>query len=97
MPKVSREEVEHVARLARLSLSEEEKERFTNEFNSILEYFAKMQELDTRDVPPTSHVFPMQNVTRPDIPGPTLTQEEALANAPDQRDGYFVVPRIVET
>jgi aspartyl-tRNA(Asn)/glutamyl-tRNA(Gln) amidotransferase subunit C len=95
--KVSREEVEHVAMLARLRLTEEEKDRLTDQLNSILDHFVKMQELDTEHVQPTSHVIPMQNVSRPDVVGECLTQEQALANAPEQRDSYFVVPRIVET
>lgn len=95
--KVSKQEVEHVAVLARLRLTEEEKDRLTNQLNSILDHFVKMQELDTENVPPTSHSLPMQNVSRPDVVVNAFTPEEALANAPEQQDDCFAVPRVVET
>jgi len=93
---LSREEVEHVALLARLHLSEEEIERHTHHLNRILEAFRTLQELDTEEVEPTSHVLPMSNVFRPDEVWPGLPREEALANAPDHDGAFFRVPRVVE-
>lgn len=94
--KITREEVEHVARLARLELSEEEKERIRAQLDSILQYMEKLNELDTTDVEPTSHVLPMVNVMREDALRPAISQEEALANAPDRQEAFFRVPRIIE-
>ncbi len=94
--KITREEVEHVARLARLELTEEEKERMRAQLDSILQYMEKLNELDTTAVEPTSHVIPLVNVMREDELRPSLPQEEALANAPDRQDVFFRVPRIIE-
>jgi aspartyl-tRNA(Asn)/glutamyl-tRNA(Gln) amidotransferase subunit C len=94
--KITRREVEHVARLARLGLSEEEIERMRAQLDAILNYVDKLNELETRDVPPTSHAIPMTNVFREDAVRPCLSQEEALANAPDRQEGFFRVPRILE-
>jgi aspartyl-tRNA(Asn)/glutamyl-tRNA(Gln) amidotransferase subunit C len=89
-------DVEHVARLARLGLTDEEKERLRRELGLILEHAARVAEVAAEDVPPTSHPIPRANVLRPDEPGPSLTQEEALANAPEVEDGRFKVPPILE-
>ncbi|MDO8682180.1 MAG: Asp-tRNA(Asn)/Glu-tRNA(Gln) amidotransferase subunit GatC [Armatimonadota bacterium] len=94
---LSREQVEQVAFLARLELTGEEKDKLTGHLNQILEHFHKLQELDTDDVEPTSHVIPVENVFREDKARPSLPVEEALANAPEQQDNCFAVPRIVET
>ncbi|HEY4719290.1 MAG TPA: Asp-tRNA(Asn)/Glu-tRNA(Gln) amidotransferase subunit GatC [Candidatus Methylomirabilis sp.] len=94
--KITRREVEHVARLARLGLSEEEIERMRAQLDAILNYVDKLNELETRDVPPTSHAIPMTNVFREDAVRPCLSQEEALANAPDRAEAFFRVPRILE-
>jgi len=94
--KISRKEVEHVALLGRLALSEVEAEDFTRQLNQIFEHFEKLNELDTSQVEPTSHVLQMQNVFRQDQVRPSLPVDEVLANAPDREDGYFRVPRIVE-
>ncbi len=94
--RLSREQVEHVALLARLELSEEEKERYTHELNQILEHFEALQKLDTENVPPTSHAIPMTNVLREDEVRPSLPREEVLQNAPDPAEGCFRVPRVVE-
>ncbi len=93
---LSREEVLHVALLARLELSEEEIERYTWELNRVLEHIEKLKELDVEGVEPTSHVVPLSNVFRPDEPGEPMPREEVLMNAPDTVDGYFRVPRVVE-
>jgi aspartyl-tRNA(Asn)/glutamyl-tRNA(Gln) amidotransferase subunit C len=89
-------DVEHVARLARLALSDEERERFRRQLALILEHAAKVGEVAAADVPPTSHPVPRSNVFRPDEPQPSLTVEEALAGAPEVEDHRFKVPRIVE-
>lgn len=94
---LSREQVEQVAFLARLELTDEEKDRLTGHLNQILENFEKLQELDTSAVEPTSHVIPVENVFREDKSRPSLTVDEVLANAPEEQDGCFAVPRIVET
>ena len=95
--RISREEVEHVARLARLSITEQEKEGFTVQLNKILDHMDKLRELDTTDVKPTFHVLAtLKNVTRPDCIRPGLSREDALANAPKSEAGCFKVPKTVE-
>ena len=89
-------DVEHVARLARLKLSAEEKERFARQLGLILDHAEKVREVAAEDVPPTSHPVPRSNVYRQDEPQPTLTHEEALAGAPEIEADRFKVPRIVE-
>jgi len=89
---ISREEVLHVARLARLALSEEEIERFREQLSAILEAVGKVAELDLTDVEPTSHPLDLANVWAPDEPSPSLQRDEALANAPERKDGFFRVP-----
>ncbi len=90
------EQVSRVAFLARLELSSEEKTRLTTELNGILGQFERLQELDTEGVPPTSHSLPLQNVFREDAVQPSLSREAATANAPEKRDGNFIVPQIME-
>lgn len=93
--KLGKKEVEHVALLARLALSEDEKEMFRVQLSSVLEYAGIINRLDTEKVRPTYHVLPIQNVERPDEEHETLPLEETFQNAP-QRDGnYFKVPRII--
>ena len=94
--KITRKEVEHVARLARLELSEDEKETMTRQLDSILGCNEKLNELDISQVEPTSHVIPMVNVMREDEVRPSLSPDDALANAPDREDAFFRVPRIIE-
>jgi aspartyl-tRNA(Asn)/glutamyl-tRNA(Gln) amidotransferase subunit C len=89
---ISREDVLHVARLARLELSDAEVERFQEQLSAILEAVSKVQELDLADVPPTSHPLDVVNVWREDEPRPSLPVEEAFANAPARRDDLFEVP-----
>jgi aspartyl-tRNA(Asn)/glutamyl-tRNA(Gln) amidotransferase subunit C len=89
---ISRDEVLHVARLARLELSEAEVERFGEQLSAILDAVSKVQELDLADVPPTSHPLEVVNVWREDEPRPSLPVEEALANAPDRAGDLFRVP-----
>ena len=90
------EDVENIARLARLKLSEREKIEFARQLDQILEHFRHLQRLDTQAVPPTSHPLPLLNVFREDAVSPSLTREQVLANAPDRDEHYFIVPRIVE-
>lgn len=93
---LDRTAVDHVARLARLDLSENERERMQKELTGILEHAEKIQTLDLDEVPPTSHALPLRNVFREDVARPSLPPEEALANAPASEDGRFRVPRIIE-
>ncbi len=94
--KITRKEVDHVARLGRLALSDDEKELMTRQLDRILGYVDKLNELDTSQVEPTSHVIPMENVMREDAVRPSFSQDEALANAPDREGAFFRVPRIIE-
>jgi len=94
--KITRVEVEQVARLARLELTEDEKERMTAQLDAILGYVDKLNALDTSQVEPTTTVIPMVSVMRRDVVRPSLDREEALANAPDRADAFFRVPRIIE-
>jgi aspartyl-tRNA(Asn)/glutamyl-tRNA(Gln) amidotransferase subunit C len=95
-PKITMQEVEQVARLARLALSEAEKESMRRELDGILSYIDKLRALDTEGVPPTSHAVPMTNVMREDEPVPSLPQADMLANAPDRSGDCFRVPKIIE-
>jgi aspartyl-tRNA(Asn)/glutamyl-tRNA(Gln) amidotransferase subunit C len=94
---ITREEVEHIALLSRIKLSEEELDRFTGHLDGILAYAQKINELDTSDVSPTSHVVPLKNVMREgDRVGKSLDVGEALANAPATSGPFFKVPRVTE-
>ncbi|WP_019849897.1 Asp-tRNA(Asn)/Glu-tRNA(Gln) amidotransferase subunit GatC [Desulfitobacterium sp. PCE1] len=93
--KISREEVEHVALLARLELTEEELMTNTEQLNSILDYAAMLEKLNTDDIRPTAHAVPLHNVLREDLVKPSMDREKVLANAPDAKEGFFKVPRIV--
>jgi aspartyl-tRNA(Asn)/glutamyl-tRNA(Gln) amidotransferase subunit C len=89
-------DVEHVANLARLELSEEEKNKFTEQLNAILKYVEQLNQLDTEHVEPTSHVMPLYNVMREDEARPSWPLEQVLLNAPDEEDGQFRVPAVLE-
>ena len=89
-------DIEKVARLARLELSEEERETFGNQMEQILTYMEQLNRLDTTGVEPTSHAIPIYNVFREDEVKPSIPQEEVLAISPDEEDGHFKVPRIIE-
>jgi aspartyl-tRNA(Asn)/glutamyl-tRNA(Gln) amidotransferase subunit C len=93
---ITREDVEHVAELARLELTAAEKEQFIVQLNSILTYIEKLSELNTAGVEPTSHVLPMSNVFRDDEVRPSLDRDRVLQNAPQQSHFFFKVPRIIE-
>jgi aspartyl-tRNA(Asn)/glutamyl-tRNA(Gln) amidotransferase subunit C len=94
--RLSRDDVVHVARLARLSLTEDEVERFTAQLQTVLDHAADVAALDLAHLEPSSHPIPVENALRPDVPRPGLTQEEALAMAPSVEDHRFRVPRIGE-
>lgn len=96
MARITLEEVEYVARLARLEFTPQEAAQLTEQLDRILDYIAKLNELDTANVEPTSHVLPIRNVTRPDCVAQGMPREEALALAPEERDGYYEVPRVIE-
>lgn len=89
-------DVEHIATLARLGLTAEEKERFREQLSTILEHFASLQQLDTSAIPPTATVLPLRNVMREDAVRPSLPPEDVLANAPDAAEGCFRVRAILE-
>src|SRR5215207_1511525 len=93
---ISRADVEHVARLARLALTDEELDRFQAQLPVILEEADKITRLPTEGVPPTAHPLPRVNAWRDDVPGPCLTREEALSTAPEVEQDRFKVPRIIE-
>ncbi|MDO8886587.1 Asp-tRNA(Asn)/Glu-tRNA(Gln) amidotransferase subunit GatC [Candidatus Oleimmundimicrobium sp.] len=92
---INKKEVEHVALLARLSLSENEKEKFVKQLGQILGHAGKISKLDTREIKPTFHALPVKNVFREDKEKPSLTQAEALSNAPVKEDGMIKIPKIV--
>ena len=94
--KLSRAKVEHIAELAKLGLTEEEKIKFCEQLSAILEYAEMLQQLDTEAIPPTATVLPLQNVMRPDEVASSFSQEEILANAPDAAEGCFRVPAILK-
>jgi aspartyl-tRNA(Asn)/glutamyl-tRNA(Gln) amidotransferase subunit C len=92
--KITRQEVRHVAKLARLELSESEEERMTGQMNGILEYMDKLNELDTKDIVPTTHAIQLQNVFRPDSIDDSIDRKDTLANAPGTDGVNFVVPKV---
>ncbi len=94
--RLSPEEVQHIALLSRLELSEAERERIATELSQILGYFETLGELDTENVEPTMHAMPLENVLRPDVVKLSLSHEAALQNAPESAGGMFQVPRVVE-
>jgi aspartyl-tRNA(Asn)/glutamyl-tRNA(Gln) amidotransferase subunit C len=96
--KITRKDVEYVAKLARLELSEQEKERYAGQLESILGYIDKLNALDTTNVPPTSHVMNLKNVWREDEfkPCPDATREALLAIAPEREDDFFKVKKVIE-
>lgn len=93
---ITLKDVEHVANLARLELSDAEKEQFTDQLNAILKYAEKLNSLDTDNVEPTSHVLPITNVMRDDVRRPSLPIEKVMLNAPDEEDGQIKVPAVLE-
>ncbi len=93
---VSKEDVKHIAVLSRLTVPESELEKFTEQFNQILDYVDKMQKLDTTGIEPTASILPVTNVFREDVALSGVSHEEALKNAPAVHNGGFKVPRVLE-
>lgn len=96
MAGISKEDVLHVAHLARLTLSEDEAERMTKDLGNIIQFAEQLNELDTDNIPETTHVLDMKNVLREDVSHDWLTREEALKNAPEQQSGQVKVPKVFE-
>jgi len=94
--RLSREEVQHIATLARLSLTEAETELMQTQLSNILENFEVLKQLDTKNIPPTTHSVPLQNVFRQDIITPSYPREQVLANAPQKEDDCFKVRAVLE-
>ncbi len=94
---LSKQDIEQVAYLSRLELSEAEKLTIAGHINRLLGHFEKLQQLDTENVEPTSHVIPVHNVFREDEVRPSLAPEEVVSNGPEVADNCFVVPRVVDT
>lgn len=95
---IAKKDLEHIAWLSRLELSEEDKEKYTPKLNSVLDYFEEIDKVDTEGVEPTYHVLPLSNVFRDDeagVPTGSLSQEEVLSNAPKKQDGFFKAPRMM--
>lgn len=96
MSNISREDIEHVALLARLEITPDQAVHYAEQLDRILDYAKKLDELDTEHVEPTSHCLDMTNVFRDDTPRPSLTPEQALANAPESEGQFFRVPKIIQ-
>ncbi len=96
MSRISIEEVKHVAHLARLAITDEEAEMFTEQLDSIISFAEELNEVDTDNVEPTTHVLKMKNVMREDEAGKGLPVEDVMKNAPDHKDGYVRVPSILD-
>lgn len=96
MAEINKDQVKHVANLARLEISEQEAEMFTEQLSSIIKFAEQLNEIDTDGIEPTTHVLDLKNVMRKDEPRQWITREDALKNAPDQQDGQFRVPSILE-
>jgi len=93
---LSREEVQHIATLARVGLSEEDIARFREHLSEILDYFQRLRQVNTDNVPPTAHTLPLHNVMRDDERGACYDKEDILANAPQRDDDFFAVRAILE-
>ncbi len=94
--KITTKDVEQVALLSRLEIPTDQQEDFTGRLNAILDYMEMLNSLDTTGIEPTAHVLPLKNVMRADETQPSLARDLALSNAPEQEDGYFRVPKIME-
>ena len=92
---VTIKDVEHVAKLARLEFTQEEKEKLVHELNDVLAYMEKLNELDTKHVEPLSHVNEVNNIFREDVVTPSYPREEMLKNAPDKNEEFFKVPKVI--
>jgi aspartyl-tRNA(Asn)/glutamyl-tRNA(Gln) amidotransferase subunit C len=93
---LTREEVLHVARLARVGVTDADVEKFQQQLSTIIEHFDVLSQMDTTDVPPTTHTLPLENVMGDDVPVQSLSQDDVLANAPQQQEGYLRVRAVLE-
>ena len=96
MATITTDDVQHVATLARLEFNEEDIEQFTHQLARILDYIGKLNELDTTDVPPTSHPLPLRNVVKADVAKSSYDRDTVLEGAPRAEEGYFEVPKVIE-
>ncbi|MBF0557583.1 MAG: Asp-tRNA(Asn)/Glu-tRNA(Gln) amidotransferase subunit GatC [Nitrospirae bacterium] len=94
--KITEDEVRHIVKLARLTLSEEELQTYSGQLNTIIGHVEQLSVLDTGGIEPTSHVLPITNVMRNDLAAPSLSNEDALKNAPEPVDKFYRVPKIIE-
>ena len=92
---LSEKDVQYVAKLARLEITDQETAKYTQQLGNILDYVQQLSKLDTANVEPLAHVLDLKNVTRPDQPSPSLTQQEVLSNGPEVQSGHFKVPKIM--
>ena len=93
---ITRDEVAHLAKLSRLALSEQELEHFAGQLDEIIAAVARVQEVAAEGIPPMTHALPVTNVFRDDVARPSISREKATQNAPEKRDGSFIVPQIIE-
>ncbi len=94
--KITTQDMEQVALLSRLEIPVANREEVTSQLNAILDYMEMLNKLDTTGIDPTAHVLPLKNIMRPDATAPSLPRDLALSNAPEQEEGYFKVPKIME-
>ncbi len=92
---LERKDLEHIGWLARLELSEEDKEEYTPKLNAVIDYFSDIDKVDTSGVEPSYHVLPMNNVFREDIPAASLSQDDVISNAPSSQEGFIKAPRMM--
>ena len=94
---LTREQVQYIAELAKLDLTETEIARYTEQLSAVLDYASALQDIDTNDIPPTASVLPLKNVMREDVVRPSLPREQVVANAPDAIEGQFQVDAVLDT
>jgi aspartyl-tRNA(Asn)/glutamyl-tRNA(Gln) amidotransferase subunit C len=94
--KLTHQEVMNIAELAKLDLTDAEIDQFADQLSAVLDYASRLDQLDTKDIPPTATVLPLENVMRDDVARPSLPREQALANAPDTADGQFRVNAVLD-
>ncbi|HOW42905.1 MAG TPA: Asp-tRNA(Asn)/Glu-tRNA(Gln) amidotransferase subunit GatC [Candidatus Omnitrophota bacterium] len=93
---LSKETVDYVAHLSRIELTPAELEKLSKQLEAVLEHIDRLSSLDVSKIPPTSHILPLQNVLRPDVPAASLPVDKALRNAPDRQGNFFGVPKVIE-